>query len=70
MNWKNIKRDLVLLEMKDFDIILGMDLLSKNHKTICRFEKNVIFQYPSEEDFLFLWDKDEAATSTYISSTS
>ncbi|XP_022859185.1 uncharacterized protein LOC111379977 [Olea europaea var. sylvestris] len=50
---KIIRTDLVVLDMKDFDVILGMDWLSKIHATIRCFEKDVIFQRPGEEEFHF-----------------
>lgn len=40
--------------MKDFDIILGMDLLGYNHSTIQCHEKEVLFYRSGEEDFRFL----------------
>lgn len=59
MNGKELKADLYLLDMKDFDVILGMDWLGSNHATIRCFEKEVIFQKPGEEEFWFcaIWVK-------------
>ena len=46
--------DLVILEMQDYDVILGMDWLSKYNATIDCKKKMVVFQ-PSEEDqFMFV----------------
>ncbi|KAH6807774.1 hypothetical protein C2S51_028882 [Perilla frutescens var. frutescens] len=50
---KNIGADLYLLEMKDFDVILGMDWLIKNYATIKCREREVIFQRPGEKPFSF-----------------
>ncbi|XP_022897447.1 uncharacterized protein LOC111411117 [Olea europaea var. sylvestris] len=53
MNGKELKADLYLLDMKDFDVILGMDWSGSNHATIRCFEKEVIFQKLGEEKFRF-----------------
>lgn len=45
-----LEMELYVLNMHDFDIILGMGWLSKNHATIHCFEE-VIFQKPREEEF-------------------
>ena len=49
--------DLVLLDVIDFDVIVGMDWLAK-HNTIvdCR-EKEVTFRIPNDEEFRFKGDK-------------
>jgi hypothetical protein len=39
--------------MLGFDIILGMDWLSKNYANIDCRKKEVIFRSPSEEEFKF-----------------
>ena len=46
--------DLVLLDIRDFDIILGMDWLSANHATIDCSKKEVTFQPPTGPSFSFL----------------
>lgn len=43
--------DLVVLDMRDFDVILGMDWLSR-HKASCR-SKSVGFRPPNDEVFTF-----------------
>lgn len=39
--------------MKYFDVILGMDWLSKNHAAIYCFKKDVVFQRFGEDEFHF-----------------
>ncbi|XP_022845299.1 uncharacterized protein LOC111368295 [Olea europaea var. sylvestris] len=50
---KIMKIDLVVLDMKDFDVILGMDCLLENHAAIRCFENDVMFQRLDEEKFHF-----------------
>ena len=38
--------DLILLHMRDFDVILGIDWLSTYHAIVECFEKRVIFHIP------------------------
>ncbi|GMH11572.1 hypothetical protein Nepgr_013413 [Nepenthes gracilis] len=51
--WACLIVDLVLLNMGDFDVILGMDWLAKNHATIDYFMKKVYFNIPEMEVFFF-----------------
>ncbi|KAL0539365.1 hypothetical protein IC582_023576 [Cucumis melo] len=44
---------LLVLDMQDFDVILGMDWLSANHASIDCFGKEVIFNPPSGPSFKF-----------------
>ncbi|KAA0045470.1 ty3-gypsy retrotransposon protein [Cucumis melo var. makuwa] len=44
---------LLVLDMQDFDIILGMDWLSADHASIDCFRKEVIFNPPSRASFKF-----------------
>ncbi|KAA0053209.1 ty3-gypsy retrotransposon protein [Cucumis melo var. makuwa] len=44
---------LLVLDMQDFDVILGMDWMSANHASIDCFGKEVIFNSPSEPSFKF-----------------
>ncbi|XP_022874312.1 uncharacterized protein LOC111393154 [Olea europaea var. sylvestris] len=55
-----LEADLYVIKMRDFDIILGMDLLGKNRVTIVCFEKEVIFQRSGEEEFRFYGSKVKA----------
>lgn len=43
--------ELYVLNMHDFDIILGMGWLSKNHATIHCFENEVVFKKSRGEEF-------------------
>ncbi|KAA0036674.1 pol protein [Cucumis melo var. makuwa] len=44
---------LLVLDMQDFDVILGMDWLSANHASIDCFGKEVVFNPPSVPSFKF-----------------
>ncbi|KAA0067364.1 gag protease polyprotein [Cucumis melo var. makuwa] len=44
---------LLVLDMQDFDVILGMDWLSTNHASIDCFRKEVVFDPPSGTSFKF-----------------
>ena len=52
--------DLVLLDVMDFDVILGMDWLSQHYATLDCRSKVVIFKIPGEEEFKFLGDRSYA----------
>ena len=41
---KDLIVDLILLDLDDFDIILGMDFLAFYHATVYYYTKEVIFQ--------------------------
>ena len=45
--------DLLPLEFVEFDVILGMDFLSKYHATIYCFKKEVRFERPSGVEVVF-----------------
>ena len=47
--WAN----LVLLDIQDFDVILGMDWLSRHHATMDCFRKEVKFCRPGEPEITF-----------------
>nr|AXI69408.1 Reverse Transcriptase [Olea europaea subsp. europaea] len=51
---KPMEANLYMIEMKDFDVILGMDWLGCNYATIRCKEREVSFQKPGEEPFSFL----------------
>ncbi|XP_022859253.1 uncharacterized protein LOC111380023 [Olea europaea var. sylvestris] len=55
-----LEANLYVIEMKDFDIILGMDWLGENRAMIVCFEKEVIFRRPGEEEFRFCGSKIKA----------
>lgn len=50
--------DLILLDLKDFDIILGMDFLASYHATIHCYTREVAFQIPGQEEFSFSRDQE------------
>ena len=50
---RTLYADLVVLSMQNFEVILGMDWLTKYHATIDCNKKIVIFQPPGEEQFMF-----------------
>nr|CAN61139.1 hypothetical protein VITISV_009489 [Vitis vinifera] len=45
--------DLVLLDLQDFDVILGMDWLASYHASVNCFEKRVTFSIPGQPKFSF-----------------
>ena len=45
--------DLVLLDLQDFDIILGMDWFASYHASVDCFGKMVIFSIPGQPEFSF-----------------
>ena len=52
--------NLVLLDVMDFDVILGMDWLSQHFATVDCRRKEVIFRIPNDEEFKFVGDKSSA----------
>ena len=51
--WKcgELVADLVLLNVIDFDMILGMDCLTRHYATLDCREKVVIFKIPNDDEF-------------------
>ena len=47
------RANLVLLDIQDFDVILGMDWLSRHHATMDCFRKEVKFCRPGEPEISF-----------------
>lgn len=45
--------DLVVLDIRDFDVILGMDWLANHHAKMDCFSKEVTFSIPSQFDLVF-----------------
>ena len=45
--------DLILLDIHDFDVILGMDWLSRHHATVDCYRKGVRFCRPGETEVVF-----------------
>ena len=52
--------DLVLLDVMDFDVSLGMDWLSQHNATVDCHNKEVIFRILGSEEFKFVGDKSSA----------
>lgn len=53
---RKLKVDLILLDIKDFDVILGMDWLAAQHAHVDCFRKRVVFKMPNEKPFS-VWKK-------------
>ena len=54
---RELLADLVLLDVIDFDVILGMDWLVKHYASLDCREKVVIFRIPNDGEFRFRGDK-------------
>ncbi|KAA0046143.1 ty3-gypsy retrotransposon protein [Cucumis melo var. makuwa] len=54
---------LLVLDIQDFDVILGMDWLSANHASIDCFHKEVVFNPPSRTSFKFEGQESEPEVS-------
>lgn len=48
---RELKIDLVLLDVGDFDVIIGMNWLATHYTTLDCHNKKVIFNIPNEETF-------------------
>ena len=57
---RELLADLVLLDVIDFDIILGMDWLSQHYTIVDFLRKEVIFIILNVEEFKFVGDKSSA----------
>ncbi|KAL5570676.1 hypothetical protein UlMin_027251 [Ulmus minor] len=55
--------DLIILEIKDFDVILGMDWLSKYNATIQCKKRKVVFEPHGKEKFELIGDPKQSRTS-------
>ena len=53
IGYREMTVDLVLLDLQDFDVILGMDWLASYHAFVDCFGKIVTFNIPSQSDFSF-----------------
>ena len=51
---RELLADLTLLEMRDVDIILGMDWLATHYAMVDYHRKTIIFQVPGEIEFCFV----------------
>ena len=50
---RELEANLVLLDMYEFEVILGMDWLSTFHASIDCFGKKVVFRIPGQDEFVF-----------------
>uniref|UniRef100_A0A2N9IM06 CCHC-type domain-containing protein n=1 Tax=Fagus sylvatica TaxID=28930 RepID=A0A2N9IM06_FAGSY len=53
---RELEANLVLLDMYEFEVILGMDWLSTFHASIDCFGKKVVFRIPGQDEFVFEGD--------------
>ncbi|XP_060672434.1 uncharacterized protein LOC132803434 [Ziziphus jujuba] len=51
---RDLVANLIILDMQDFDVILGMDWLATYHASVKCFEKEVVFQSEVEDEFKFV----------------
>ena len=51
IGYREMTVDLVLLNLQDFDVILGMDWLASYHAPVDCFGKRVTFSIPGQPDF-------------------
>ena len=51
--YQEMSVDLVLLDLQDFDVILGMDWLASYHAFVDCFRKQVTFSISSQSEFSF-----------------
>ena len=54
---QELRADLVLLDVIDFNIILGIDWLAQHYTTLDCREKEVIFRIPNDVEFRFRGDR-------------
>ena len=54
---RELLADLVLLDVLEFDIILGMDWLARHYASLDYREKVVLFRIPNADEFHFRGDK-------------
>lgn len=54
--------DLILLDMENFDVILGMDWLATYHGTVHCYSKEIVFHIPGLAEFLFQGIKKDSFT--------
>ncbi|RVW95658.1 Transposon Ty3-I Gag-Pol polyprotein [Vitis vinifera] len=53
IGYREMPVDLILLDLQDFDVILGMDWLAFYHASVDCFEKRVTFSIPGQPKFSF-----------------
>ena len=52
-----LKVNLIILDIRDFDAILGMDWLASHHATMDCFKKEVVFNKPGETEVKFCGER-------------
>lgn len=52
---QDFKTNLIQLNIVEFDVILGMDWLSKNHVVVYCHEKTVTIKAPNQEEYFIPW---------------
>ena len=55
--------DLIVFDIHDFDIILGMDWLAKHHATVDCYKKEVHFSQPGKPEVIFCGERKILSTS-------
>lgn len=53
---KELMEDLILLELDEFDVILGMDWLVAYHASVYCYTKEVVFRMLGQPEFSFQGD--------------
>lgn len=48
---RELEEDLILLDIKDFDVILDMDWFTAHHTHVDCFHKRVVFKIPNKGSF-------------------
>ena len=51
--------NLILLQLHDFDIILGMNWLTTHHALVDCFAKRVTFHIPGQPEYCFEWSSSD-----------
>ena len=54
---RELHNDLTVLDMQDYDVILGMDFLSKYSSSIECHKQKVIFELEAESSFEFIGER-------------
>ena len=58
---RELPSDLVLLDVMDFNVILGIDWLSQQYATVDYRRKEVILRISNDEEFKLVGDKGSAS---------
>nr|CAD1842440.1 unnamed protein product [Ananas comosus var. bracteatus] len=60
--------NLALMPLKEFDVVLGMDCLTKHHATIDCKQRTMTFSIPGQADFVYVACKSTFFTTTIYAS--